>query len=471
MDTILSRKAFSPTSQDHQPHDSRRLFKSSDALAWSSNGENWTFAQLRTRVEDFKACIDWVKGATAIITAEPGIDFVVRFVAMLELEYPQAVLPAGAPLSQKKEYAALLGCSFCLDEDGSVNWLNAEESTKLLSNTVLVLFTSGSSGSPKGVELSRKNIDASSAAIIESLAFQGVSHQWLQINLHYSFGLLGQLLPALRCGVHTHWLNHMLALVQQLSETKPGGMISGVPSQLLTLCQIVAQNPGATAQVTHVVSAGCYVTESLRQTLHAIFPNATVYLNYGQTEASPRILCLSNNDTKYFSTATGYPVGNLDVKLADDGELLVAGDQIMLGYLGQGSSPVQDGWLHTGDLASIDEQGLVSIQGRKDSVVKISGEKVALVEIERAINGLSEVTSAAVTAIEDSHYGKQLRAVMVFDSKKLSHAQLVAQLGERLSAKKIPTFFYEVADLPKNMNGKLDRKRLVECLGKEKLIS
>ncbi len=471
MDTILSRKAFSPTSQDNQPYEYRRLFKSSDALAWTSNGENCTFSQLRSRVEEFKTSLQWVKGATAITTAKPGIDFVVRFVAMLELEYPQAVLPAGASLAQKKEYAALLGCSFYIDDDSSVNWLNAEESTKLQSNTVLVLFTSGSSGRPKGVELSRKNIDASSAAIIESLAFHDVSHQWLQINLHYSFGLLGQLLPALRCGVHTHWLNHMLALVQQLSETNPGGMISGVPSQLLTLCQILAQNPGATAHVTHVVSAGCYVTESLRQTLHAIFPNATVYLNYGQTEASPRILCLSNNDTKYFSAATGYPVGGLDVKLADDGELLVAGDQIMLGYLGEENSPVQDGWLHTGDLASIDEQGLVSIRGRKDTVVKISGEKVALVEIERAINGLNEVTSAAVTAVEDSRCGRQLRAVMVFDSKKLSHAQLVAQLGEQLSAKKIPTFFYEVADLPKNLNGKVDRKRLVECLAEEKLIS
>lgn len=424
MDSSLSTNSF----------EVRRLFETSDAKAWSSYGCSWSFAQLRSLVEQFKVQVSLPFGATAVVTAEPSVNFVVRFVAMLELGYTQAVLPAEMSVAERFEYAQLLGRCFQIEDDHSIVWLNNSAPRKVHDEAVLVLFTSGSFGQPKGVQLSWRNIDAASSSIIKSLDFQNVSHQWLQLNLHYSFGLLGQLLPALRSGVHTQWLDHMLALVQQLSGAESGGMVAGVPSQLLTLCQILAHKEPAASRVTHVVSAGAHVTESLRQTLHATFPEATIYLNYGQTEASPRILCLSNNDTKYFSSATGYTVGNMRVRLDESGELLAAGDQIMLGYLGDDSSPIVDGWLHTGDLAEINEQGLVTINGRKDSVVKIGGEKVALVEIETAINGLNEVMSAAVTAVDDSRCGKQLHAVMVFDSEKLSHTQLVAQLQGRLSA-------------------------------------
>ena len=322
-----------------------------------------------------------------------------------------------------------------------------------------MLFTSGSAGHPKGVQLSWQNIEAASEAICASLDFHAVKQQWLLLNLHYSFGLLGQLLPAIRMGAQTQRADHILEVVRALGDGELNGMISGVPSQLLTLCQLIERSQKKAAGVTHVVSAGAAVSASLRRQLCDVFPSATIYVNYGQTEASPRILCLNSNDENFHSDATGYPVGNLKTNISEEGELLVAGDQIMLGYLGDVPSPVIDGWLHTGDTASQAPSGLVTIIGRKDVVVNVGGEKVALANVEAAINALPGVTCGMVCPVANEHYGNALYAVLVFDAAPLSYAGLVKLLGEVVASHCIPSRFYQAQALPTNANGKLDRSK------------
>ncbi len=462
------------------------LFSGSDKLAWSDGGEDVSYFQLRERVETFKRSAVFSKNAVAILYAEANISFVVRFLALLELGVPQAVLAkeiscatTNSETSEstgEREYLYPLGDAFSISEDGEVVWLHREKPggshSRLNGDTVLVLYTSGSSGKPKGVQLSRKNIESSISAIIQSLSFSRASFQWLQLNLHYSFGLLGQLLPALRCGVHTRWSDNLLVLVQQLSiSEETGGMISGVPSQFLTLCQLLMQKKCTVPSISHVVLAGAHATLSLRNTLQAVFPKAVIYLNYGQTEASPRILCLPSDDPQYMSSATGYPVGNMRVRLSEEGELLVAGDQLMIGYIGDDKSPILDGWLHTGDIAEISDDGLVTISGRLDSVVKIAGEKVALVEVETVLNAMSGVQSAVVDAIDDERYGKKIIALLVFSDSSFSRVNIIQSLSAQLAPHKIPTEFYSAENIPVNANGKCDRKQLSSYFVRENRLS
>ncbi len=436
------------------------LFSSSALPVWSRDGQSWSYAQLRHAVEAFKRSVEWPDRGTAVLTAQPTFDFLVKFLSLLELGLPQAVLPADLPLAQQIEHARLLGDSYQFSDDESVVWLNESGTTVVAANCALVLFTSGSAGHPKGVQLSWQNIEAASEAICASLDFHAVKQQWLLLNLHYSFGLLGQLLPAIRMGAQTQRADHILEVVRALGDGELNGMISGVPSQLLTLCQLIERSGKIAESVSHVVSAGAAVSPSLRKRLCEIFPSAIIYVNYGQTEASPRILCINSRDKHFHSDATGYPVGNLKTKIAEDGELLVAGDQIMLGYVGDMPNPVADGWLHTGDMASADDNGLVTVHGRKDFVVKVGGKKVALSEVEAALVVLPGISAAMVTTVASEEYGNALYALLVPESKPLKFASLVTMLSKVLETHCIPSRFYQVTSLPTNANGKLDRSKV-----------
>ncbi len=437
---------------------------------WSCDGKSWSYAQLRRAVDAFKFSFIRPDHGTAVLTAQPTFNFLVKFFALLELDVSQAIFPADCSVEQQVEYANILGASYTFDEDDGVVWLNDSIVSSVSRDAAVVLFTSGSSGQPKGVQLSLKNIMAACQAISQSLSFSDVSQQWLLLNLHYSFGLLGQLLPAVCAGVHTQRVGHILSIVRAAADNKLSGMLSGVPTQLSALCQLLAREKRVVASVSHVVLAGAAATPALRLELCKTFPEATIYVNYGQTEASPRILCLSSQDAFFHSEATGYAVGNLKTEIADDGELLVAGDQIMIGYLGDAANPVVDGWLHTGDLASKNGKGLITVRGRKDAVVKVGGKKVSLIEVEAALGALMGVSAAVVVSMDEEAYGSALYALLVLNNVSLDHATLLSLLSKRLPPHSIPSRFYRTENLPTNANGKVDRKKVYAFLQERRRI-
>ena len=119
--------------------------------------------------------------------------------------------------------------------------------------------------------------------------------QTLVLPLSYSFGLLGQLLPALAAGLPTALLGNLVELKALLDEGQLVGMLSGVPSHHETLLRLLGDGPLRTQGVTQVVSAGAALSLPLRQRLLRAFPSSRIYTNYGQTELSPRVLCLRSD--------------------------------------------------------------------------------------------------------------------------------------------------------------------------------
>ncbi|HSP77562.1 MAG TPA: class I adenylate-forming enzyme family protein, partial [Myxococcaceae bacterium] len=329
-----------------------------------------SFRALRELIRARQQRLEALPRGVAVLRASRRLDFIVNCLALLEWGFPQALFAPEWTGPEQEVRRRRLGRCFELDDELKVVREQPEEGPPLHSETALVLFTSGSTGAPRAVQLSRINVEANLRAVLASLDFHAAREQVLLLPLSYAFGLLGQLLPGLVAGTRTRLVGNLVELKALAEAGELRGMISGVPSHFETLLRLLGS--ASFPEVSHVVSAGAPLSVPLRQRLREAFPRAHLYTNYGQTELSPRALCLRSDDPAFFSSATGYPVEGLSVKLTDSGELCFRGKQVMLGYLGDEAATrerLRDGWLQTGDLARLEPDGLVTVLGRNDELL------------------------------------------------------------------------------------------------------
>ena len=437
-----------------------------------------TFDELEEQVTQSVTKFRHFPSDVLLLRAEATLVFVRQFLASIRAGQPVAVLAADLNAGDFAHKQNLLGPHFEIDANDEITSEEMASGVRHDSQAKLLLFTSGSTGTPKVVQLSQQNIEANTQAVIESLRFVTADFQYLYLKLSYSFGLLGQLLPALECGITTRFVDGPLQAAQALLDDDGSSrvMLSGVPSQWEIMIRAVG---GKCERVSHVVSAGSSFRKPLRERLQTAFPRAVVFNNYGLTEASPRVLSLPSTDSAFFTDAVGRAVGEWELKCNSSGELLIKGPQVMLGYLHDQYSlfdtadRTNNGWLRTGDLAEIDDTGLVRILGRNDDLFKISGERTSPLEIENALKSLPFVTDAAVAQLDDEIFGARLVAILVGSDEDLlakKPAAYVVELAKELPAQKIPKKFYLAQDLPKTENGKLKRRGLSDVLKSAKEI-
>lgn len=387
------------------------------------------------------------------LKATPDTQFISQFLAALHVHQPIALFHP--QLSSEEELArqTLLG---------------NQPHPKL----ALVLFTSGTAGAVKGVQLSESNMLNNCQAVIKALRFSEYKDQLLFLPLSYSFGLLGQLLPGLMTGLTTHILTQFTDIKTCLESGHVPELWSGVPSHWVAILKMARRYPDSANKVKAIVSAGAPLPISLRKELSEIFTQATLFNNYGLTEASPRVLTYSSDDPLFYEDYAGYPVGDWQIKLSAEGELLIQGPQMMLGYLGESqTSRIREGWLATGDLATIGPGRLVSIQGRMDNLVNIGGERIHLLDIEQKLSSIPGINDILVLPIHDALYGVRLLACCDINPEILpiETDKLTETVQRHLLPKKLPITARHWSGLPRNQHGKLDRTTLLNMILKESL--
>ena len=194
---------------------------------------------------------------------------------------------------------------------------------------------------------------------------------------------------------------------------------------------------------------------------------------YGLTEASP-VVCINPLSMDHFNGAIGLPMSSTDVDIVDDegdavplgesGELLVKGPQVMREYWKQPEETAKvlttDGWLHTGDIVKMDEQGFVYLVDRKKDVVVVSGFKVFPNEVEQIIAQLPGVLEVGVVGVPSEESGEAVKAVIVKRDPALTKESVIAFCREHLTGYKIPKIVEFVDELPKTNVGKILRREL-----------
>jgi acyl-CoA synthetase (AMP-forming)/AMP-acid ligase II len=187
---------------------------------------------------------------------------------------------------------------------------------------------------------------------------------------------------------------------------------------------------------------------------------------YGMTELSGNAVFLDGEGHRTHPTAAGRPSPEVELRLADDGEILVRAPQVMAGYWddpGATAATIVDGWLHTGDLGEVDEDGYLHVVDRSKDIVISGGENVSSREVEDVLSTHPAVGQVAVVGVPDDRWGEAVCAVVV-PRGEVSLDDLVAHTRGVLGGFKQPRRLVLVDELPTNAAGKVLKRELREQL-------
>ncbi len=200
--------------------------------------------------------------------------------------------------------------------------------------------------------------------------------------------------------------------------------------------------------------------------VHEELPFQTLATGYGLTEAGTVTLSRPGDSFEDIATTAGVPCDGVEVRIADDGEVLVRGYSVMQGYLDDPAATAEaidaDGWLHTGDLGTFDDAGRLRIVGRKKDMFIVGGFNAYPAEIEGFLLEHPAVAQAAVIGVPDERLGQVGKAFIVVKDGKtaVSGDELIAWSRERMAGFKVPRFVEFLDELPLNATGKVMKDRL-----------
>lgn len=359
--------------------------------------------------------------------------------------------------------------------------LDAAPSTALElhdDDAACLMYTSGTTAQPKGVTLSHRNLASNTAAIVEYLGLGSTDSIVTVLPFYYSYGssvLHSHLQAGGRVVLEKNLVYPHLVVASMARERATG--FAGVPSTFALLLSRVKLHEHDLSSLRYVTQAGGAMPPALTQRLREALPAAAVIVMYGQTEATARLTYLPAGqlERKLGSVGIGIPGVEIQVRTEQGasapagtvGEVWARGPNVMLGYWRDASATAQvkqDGWLRTGDMGRLDEEGFLYLSGRRSDMIKAGAHRIHPQDIEDVIAEMPAVREAAVVGVDDATLGQSIQAYVVADPE-LTPLQIQAHCRERLAAYKVPKTVHIVASLPRTASGKVRRAELIERNG------
>lgn len=291
-----------------------------------------------------------------------------------------------------------------------------------------IIFTSGSTGKPKGVMISHKNIISNTKSILQYLKLTSDDRMLVVLPFYYCYGL-SLLHTHLRIGGSIVLNNSFIFLgtvINNLLKYECTGF-AGVPSHFQILMRMSDSfRKTLFPSLRYVTQAGGKLATVFIDEFREAFPEIKFFVMYGQTEATARLSYLPPElyEQKKGSMGRGIPGVELKVvsqegepvRPGETGEVIARGDNIMLGYYHDEESTarsLRDGWLWTGDLGQVDEDGYIYLTARKNEIIKVRGKRISPKEIEAVILQIPEVVDCSIEGVEDAIEGEALKATVV----------------------------------------------------------
>jgi len=345
----------------------------------------------------------------------------------------------------------------------------APPARSILEGAALIVFTSGSSGLPKGAVLSHRAFAGKLAAIQSLLQFGEGERTMLVLNITFSFGIWVALLTLLHGGFLV--TRERFVAASFLDDLTDITRVAVVPTMMRSLILDVADLRFEGRALRQVLIGGETLGKGLGETLRALFAPAPLIDIYGLTETSTCDFFLMPADVPRYAGCIGRPSPGVRFRIVgDDGELQIASPYLMSGYLDEPAlEPIRDGWLATGDLARERDPGVVEIVGRKKELIYRGGNKIAPLEVEFACSAHPKVAAALAVGRPDERLGQCIHALIVPRDAGLTAAELRAFLAGRLEKYKQPDVLYFARELPAGRTGKADRGRFAAMLERGEL--
>jgi malonyl-CoA/methylmalonyl-CoA synthetase len=340
----------------------------------------------------------------------------------------------------------------------------------------VIVYTSGTTGPPKGVVLPRRAISSNLDALADAWEWTGVDVLAHALPLFHVHGLILGILGPLRLGGTVHHLGRFSSQAMAAELAGPATMMFGVPTMYHRLAADAERDSEVAAGMSRarlLVSGSAALPATDHQRITAATGQRVVE-RYGMTETLMICAVRASGDRR--PGTVGPPLDGVEVRLIDDdgatieasdetvGEILVRGPNLFLEYLNRPDATaeaVRDGWFHTGDVAVRAPDGYIRIVGRRSTdLIKSGGYKIGAGEIENALVEHPGVAEAAVTGEPDPDLGERIVAWIVPSEERPPEQELIDHVARLLTPHKRPRVVRYLDQLPRNDMGKVMKRDL-----------
>ncbi|MCA8889749.1 MAG: AMP-binding protein [Parvularculaceae bacterium] len=341
----------------------------------------------------------------------------------------------------------------------------------------LILYTSGTTGAPKGAMLNHRALVTNSQFMRDWCDLSRDSRIYAVAPFFHITGFVCHMTTAFLvgcCSVIHYRFDPGLA-VEMIRKWRPDFTIGAITA-FNALISVPGVSPEDMKSFRQVYSGGAPVPPALKAQIEAAL-GITILPAYGMTEtAAPAVFAPPHRQTPVLDgqLSIGIPIPSIDLMIADDdgaevsrgeiGEVLMRGPQVMDGYwrkAEESAEALRGGWLHSGDIGKMDDDGWVYLIDRKKDVIISSGFKVWPTEVEEVLYQHAAIREAAVVGVPDDYRGENVKAFVTLKSgSEVTADELMSHCRTLLTGYKVPRFIEIAADLPKTVSGKIQRVAL-----------
>lgn len=341
----------------------------------------------------------------------------------------------------------------------------------------IIMFTSGTTGTPKGARISNHNIKYAVKAYEEALKLDSNDSTILGVPIFHITGLVAILSLFIYIGGTTYLEKRFNSKeILDLIDEKNISFLHGSPTVFALLHQENMHLNGKTYLSLRSIACGAgRLNRGIINSLKLMFPNSQIHSVYGLTEStSPCTIYRGDVSSTLNADSSGTAVLGASVKICDDngndigfnkvGKIYISGDMVINSYYPENSENkklFKNSYLNTGDVGYIDEQGHLYVKDRVKDIINRGGEKIFCPEVESLISTFEDVIEVAIVAKEDPIYGEiPVAYIRVRDKDNFNVQQLNLFLKDHLAKFQIPTSYVFVDDFPRTNNEKINKRLL-----------
>ncbi|WP_018662380.1 fatty acid--CoA ligase family protein [Heyndrickxia acidiproducens] len=346
-------------------------------------------------------------------------------------------------------------------------------------DVAVILYTSGTTGKPKGAMLTHKNLYSNASDIGGYLKMSSCDRVITALPMFHVFCLSVAVNAPLISGATMLIVPKFSPReVFRIAKKYEATVFAGVPTMYNYLYQFPDGDPKDFASLRLCISGGSSLPVALLKNFEKKF-NVLISEGYGLSEASP-VTCFNPLDRPRKPGSIGTNIVHVENKIVNElgqeapagevGELIVRGPNVMKGYYKmpeETAAAIRNGWLYTGDLAKMDEDGYFYIVDRKKDMVLVGGFNVYPREVEEVLYNHPDIAEAAALGIPDPDQGEAVKVYVVAKNKNVTEQDLFEYCKERLAKYKVPKEIEFLEELPKNTTGKILRRQLKEQVQKQ----